>query len=287
MNADLARAVWHRLEIVNAVAYFSQECRDASTHLGLKGFWMGYFASRAAPMGPVGPGVVEATFYNFHPDRVRRAVPDAWALAEPPAIVAARSNAAAEAIRRILGDTDAETLAALVRPVAHEAIDRAGGEGRPLFAANREVAEPRDPVDALWQAATTLREHRGDGHVAVLTSVALDGCAAHVLFAATENVPATLYLESRGWSLDDWAAASARLAERGLLDGNGSPTAAGRELRQTIEQRTDELAGAPYEAIGVDRIEALLSDVDPIVRRIASTGEITFPNPMGLPSQQR
>lgn len=79
----LARSLWHPLETINAVTYFSPECRDASVRLGLKGFWMGYFACRAAPLGAVDPGVVEATFFNFHPDRVRRALPDAWSLAHP------------------------------------------------------------------------------------------------------------------------------------------------------------------------------------------------------------
>jgi hypothetical protein len=34
---------------------------------------------------------------------------------------------------------------------------------------------PKGRVSALWQAATSLREHRGDGHVAVLTAEGLNG----------------------------------------------------------------------------------------------------------------
>src|SRR6516165_10171203 len=100
MDAGLAREMWHRLEVINAVTYFAPECRDAPERLGLAGFWMGYFGCRAAPLGPVGPGVVEATFFNFHPDRVRRAIPDAWGRAEPGALVAARAEAAGSALRR-------------------------------------------------------------------------------------------------------------------------------------------------------------------------------------------
>lgn len=87
MEAALPRALWHGIETVNAVAYFSPESREAPVRLGLKGFWMGYFACRAAPLGPVAAGVVEATFFNFHPDRVRRAIPDAWATASPADIL--------------------------------------------------------------------------------------------------------------------------------------------------------------------------------------------------------
>src|SRR5262245_29377112 len=102
MEAAVAREVWHRLEALNAVTYFSPECRAAPEQLGLTGFWMGYFACRAAPMGPVGPAVVEATFFNFHPRRVQRAIPEAWARAEPETVLDARAVAAATALRRPL-----------------------------------------------------------------------------------------------------------------------------------------------------------------------------------------
>lgn len=283
MDPALARVLWHRLETVNAVAYFSPECREAPDRLGLRGFWMGYFACRAAPMGAVGAGVVEATFANFHPDRVRRAIPAAWAIVDPDDVLAIRSDAAAAALRRLLGDVEAEDLAARILPVAHEVIGRGVTAGRPLFAANREVPEPDGAVAAMWQAATTLREHRGDGHVALLAGAGLDGCEAHVLFAACEGVPAGLYLQSRGWSEDDWTAAMERLASRDLLFGYGRPTAKGRLLRDGIEQRTDELAVAPFEAIGSDRLERALQDLGPAAERIRAAGEIAFPNPMGLP----
>src|SRR5579859_1401505 len=104
MEAALARTIWHDLETLNAVAYFSPECREAPARLGLKGFWMGYFACRAAPMGPVTAAVVEATFFNFHPGRVRRAIPDAWSIASPATVLQARAAAAAAALRRLLPD---------------------------------------------------------------------------------------------------------------------------------------------------------------------------------------
>ena len=83
MDPRLSRVIWHQLECINAVTYFSPECREAPVGLGLRGFWMGYFACRAAPLGPVGAPVVEATFFNFHPARVHRAIPDAWNSARP------------------------------------------------------------------------------------------------------------------------------------------------------------------------------------------------------------
>ena len=45
-----ARRLWRLIEAINGVTYFAPRCRDAMTDLGLKGFWMGYFAARAAPV---------------------------------------------------------------------------------------------------------------------------------------------------------------------------------------------------------------------------------------------
>jgi hypothetical protein len=283
MDRGLARKMWHYLEAINAVAYFSPECREAPARHGLKGFWMGYFACRAAPMGRVGAGVVEATFFNFHPARVRRAIPDAWGYASPSQVLEARSAAAAAALRRLLSDRDAEHLAADALLGLDVAIHCAAAAGRPLFGANRDVAWPDDPVARLWQAATTLREHRGDGHVALLAGAGLDGCEAHVLFSVYEGVSPELFLESRGWSHEDWGAAVDRLKLRGLITPDGRPAPGGRQLRETIEQRTDELACLPYEAVGDGRVEALVTVLAGAAKRIASAGEITFPNPMGLP----
>lgn len=283
MDPSLARTIWHHIETLNAVTYFSPECQEEPKRLGLKGFWMAYFGCRAAPMGAAPASVVEATFFNFHPDRVRRAIPDAWEIATPSTLLDVRASAASAALRRLLSDRTAEQLAQNVLPTMQAAVGEATGAGRPLFMANRDVPAPADPVAATWQAATTLREHRGDAHVALLTGAGLDGCEVHALFAASEDVPTKLYLGSRGWSEDDWQGAVERLAERGLLEHDGRITSTGRTLREQIERRTDELAIEPYARLGDVRIDALLAALAPAADHIAAAGEISFPNPMGLP----
>jgi hypothetical protein len=283
MDPRIARSVWHQLEAINAVAYFTDECRDAAAELGFKGFWMGYFACRASAMGAVSAGVVQATFFNFHPSRVRRAIPDAWAIANPTEVVIARSSAAAAALRRLLPNGEAERLAETAIPALRSSIDAADNAGRPLFAANRDVSLPDDPVAAVWQAATTLREHRGDGHVALLTSAGFDGCEAHALFAAGEGIDPELFQQSRGWSGDDWGAACERLSARGLIASDESLTASGRQLRAQIENDTDTLAMAPYSAVGEPAIDRLLDALSPAARQVAASGDLIFPNPMGLP----
>ncbi|HEY1280164.1 MAG TPA: hypothetical protein VGF22_10865 [Acidimicrobiales bacterium] len=282
MQSDRARRLWQWLETINAVAYFTPECREAPARLGLAGFWMGYFACRAAPMGAVGAGVVEATFYNFHPARVGRAIPEAWARSTPAAVLEARSTAAAAALRRLLAG-GADRLAAAVTSDLRRAIDQGVPAGRPLFAANAELPPPDDPVAALWLAATTLREHRGDSHVALLAAAGLDGCEVHVLAAAVNGVPSELYQQSRGWTADDWGAAVERLAARGLVQADGMITDAGSAEHEVIERRTDALAAAPYAAVGDDTLDRLITALEPAARAVAGADEITFPNPMGLP----
>lgn len=159
MDAKLAGDMWKAIEPLHAVTYFSEECRTANKEVGLKGYWMGYFGSRGAPLGAVSAGTIEATFFGFHPARVRRAIPDAWGFASPERILAVRGAAAARALRRAFPGI--EDVAAETAPQLHEVVMAADGAGRALFAANRDLPVPDDPVEALWQAATALREHRG------------------------------------------------------------------------------------------------------------------------------
>ncbi len=284
MNApalSVARQVWHLLEPIHAVTYFAPESGAAAKDVGFRGFWMGYFGFRAAPLGPVGPGVVTAVFSNFARPMVERSLPDAWVCAPVPAALEARSTSAAAALRRL--SPGVEDAAAAVIPVLRDVVQGAPGAGRPLFAANRDLPEPPDPVAALWQAATTLREHRGDGHVACLTAAGIDGCQAHVLFAVCEAVPVDVLRDNRGWTDDEWEAAGAELAARGLVDG-GTPTERGRATRAELEARTDALADRAFTDLSVEALTELRSALAEITSAVLASGVIPFPNPMGLPA---
>ncbi|GAB0106208.1 hypothetical protein JMUB6875_51910 [Nocardia sp. JMUB6875] len=276
MDNAFARDMWRVLEPLHAVSYFAPDCIAANKAVGLRGFWMGYFAARSAPLGAVGPSMVEATFYNFHPAMVRRAIPDAWSYATPDAVIATRTIAAAAVLRNVVPDI--VTIAARAVPHLRDAINAAPDGGRPLFAANRDLPTPGDAVHALWQAATALREHRGDGHVACLLTEGIDGCEAHVLFSASTGTPEQMWRDNRGWSEIDWQAARERLRERGLLDAEGL-TEAGSALRQHIEARTDALAMTAYRDI--PGMVETLSILAPAARAVARSGEVPYPNPMG------
>ncbi|MFI1912988.1 hypothetical protein [Nocardia sp. NPDC020380] len=276
MNSAFARDMWRVLEPLHAVTYFAPECLGAFKAVGLRGFWMGYFAGRSAPFGAAGPSLVEAAFFNFHPRMVRRAIPDAWGFATPETVLAVRGRAAAEALRGMAPDIAEAAERAL--PSLLAAVEAAPAGGRPLFAANRDLPTPEDPVESLWQAVTALREHRGDGHIGCLLAEGLGSGEALALFAADTGTPPELWRELRGWTEDEWAAAESRLAERGLLDGSGI-TKAGRALRAHIESRTDALALTAYT--DVPDIEATLAALTPAARAVAHTGVVRSPDLLG------
>jgi hypothetical protein len=268
-------------EPVHAVTYFDPECSDALAATGLRGFWMGYFAARAAPLGPVGPAPVTALFFNFHPSRAARALPDAWDFAEPGEVLAARTTGAAAALRRLLPTVDDE--AGTLLPLVDRMVEAADGSGRALFSANRSLDPGSDPVEALWQGCTSLREHRGDGHVSALVAADLDGCEALVLFAASEGTPAALLRASRGWSEDEWRAAEDRLHDRGLLAA-GRITPSGRDLRGSVEGLTDQLAIEPLRAITPAEQVVLAAGLRRVAAAVVGQEVIPFPNPIGLPA---
>lgn len=278
----IARQLWQQLETLHAVTYFGERSHAAAREAGLKGFWMGYFGFRAAPLGAVEPAVVDATFANFAPRMVERSVPDVWTFASPAQLIIARRRAAADELRAAVPDIDSvadrsnERLASVVR--AGRSL------GRPLSAANAALDPVDDPVAQLWQHATTLREHRGDGHVATLVAAGIDGCEAHLLHAAEHRTPHEVLQSNRGWTDGEWEAARERLVERGLLAGDAL-TKGGRVLRREIEAETDRLAAMPFDrSLESGEQLALVEMLAASARAVAASGIIPFPNPMGLPA---
>ncbi len=279
-----ARRMWPAFETYHAHIYFVPEAAEAYRRLGLKGGWMGYFASRAAALGPASPELVTAVFFNFHPAMVARALPDAWTLASPEDVVAARLETADVALRRLIPGHVGSPAEAEAAALAREAVEAPALSGRPLFAALRSLPWPDQPHLVLWHACTLLREHRGDGHVASLTAAGLDGCEAHVTLTATGSVPRDTLQSNRKWSDEEWAGAEDRLRARGWLDAAGSLTDAGRAGRAEVEARTDELAEQPWRALGPERTERLLELLTPMARAINAAGGVPVPNPVGVPA---
>lgn len=241
---------------------------------------MGYFAARSAPLGVVPADVVTALFYNFAPQRVAKALPAAWEVAPPADALRAREQSAVDALRRYGVGTDDDL--ATVADLAAKAARSAPLDGRPLFAANLALDWPDEPLAKLWHAATLLREQRGDGHVAVLTSLGVSGRDCNVLHAVAGRVPKDMIMRSRDYDDDQWAHHRDRLLRRGLLDDHYELTAQGRELKQRIEDTTDTLALTALDALTDDEVEALFRGLTPITRKVVAAGDVPAATPMGL-----
>ncbi|WP_415947374.1 SCO6745 family protein [Streptomyces sp. KLOTTS4A1] len=257
------RQLWHLLEPLHAVAYFAPEAFDESGRLGIgSGRWPTYFAWRAAPLGAVGCEQVTSAFYSFSPGTVGEHIPSVWDAADPEAVLAARHRAVDRAYRALFGDLVDSPELAEAAALARRAAAAAVHAGRPLAAANAAQPWPEAPHLVLWQAATILREHRGDGHLAALLTAELDPVESLVSFAAIGAAPEETFA-SRGWSRQEWAAARERLSGRGLLEPDGTATDAGRALRAEVERHTDMLAAPPWQALGatdMNRLGDLLGD---------------------------
>lgn len=271
MDNNLARKMWRTLEPYHGMIYFAPQAIERYQQLGLSGRAT-YFAPRAAPMGPVPASVVTATFFNFNPALVEKAIPDAWDKASPAQLIEARLAGADAALRDALGD-DMLTSPEIVEAseLARIAAEACTTPGRPLYAAHADLPWPTDPHLALWQAITLLREFRGDGHIAALVVEGLDGCEALVTHGSEGVIAPAILQSSRGWSDADWSAAEQRLEARGWRQ-DGAVTPLGVEARERVERVTDERARAPWEALGEDRCHRLRELVRPFSKAIVSGG---------------
>jgi len=275
-----ARRLFDRFEPVHAVTYFTPEARSAFDAAGFRGFWMGYFAGRSAPLGNVPTAVVTAVFYNFAPSHVARALPDAWEFGSPADALRAREASAVAALARcgVTADDATATVARLLEKAARSAPF----EGRPLFAANLALPWPEEPVAKLWHATTLLREQRGDGHVALLAGAGISGRESNVLHSVADRVPREFIVRSRQYDDDEWLACVARLVARGVLDETGALTPEGDALKRDLEDTTDQLALAAFDALDDDELAVLFRTLTPLTRKVLAGGDIPVATPMGL-----
>ncbi len=276
VEPTLARKMHRTLEPYHGIVYFSAEAAAQYRALGITDRQMGYFASRSAPLGPVPGEVVIATFFNFAPEEVLRCIPAAWSIASPTDMLAARLAGIDATLQRILGDDVRSGEVAEAADLARIAAGACTSEGRPLHAGHASLPWPDEPHLVLWHALSLLREHRGDGHIAAMVVEGVDGCEALVIHGATGEVPAEILKSSRVRTDEDWAAAEARLRDRGWLDESGGLTDAGRTHRQWVEDRTDELALEPWQHLGFDGSNRLRELVRPLSKAIVTSGSFGF-----------
>ncbi|QKW10806.1 hypothetical protein HUT18_12100 [Streptomyces sp. NA04227] len=275
--------MWHLFEPVHALVYYAPEVDEEMAALGYPGGdrWPRYFPLRAAPLGAVGATSVASAFYSLEPGMVAQNMAAAWDRVSPTEVIAARLRGMERTYRRLFGERHESpelTQAARLLGLAAEAAPLAG---RPLAAANAALGLPEEPLPRLWQAATVLREHRGDGHLAALLTAGLDPVESLVSFAAVGAASREVF-NSRGWSDREWGAARDRLHERGLVAADGTATAEGRALRARIEEQTDVLALAPWQALGAERMTQLADLLGEFWVAAIGSGLLPAENTLGI-----
>lgn len=265
------RTTIHRMyELVEPIgtATFSEACNEEFLALGMRNYWDGYFAGRAAPLGLAPAEVVHAVFYNFADGEVARHIPWVWAKVTPEEAIAARERGSATALRQMIGQLADSPDLVRVADLATRAAVSAPTEGRALYAGLRTLAVPEEPVAKIWHAATLLREHRGDGHNVALVAHGIGGTEAHVLMALAMGIRAEEFGRVHHLPRAQLAAVVDGLRARGLVDAAGGFTDAGRETKQRIEDLTDELAAPAYDVLSADELDELIAGLEPIAAAV-------------------
>lgn len=271
-----ARSTWRSCEPVHAMVYFAPEAQQEYAALGFDitaNPAAGYFPARAAALGAVGPGTVQATFFNFSRTAVQAGILGAWDIASPTEVAAARLRGADRALRRLCGDRLDRPEVSEAAGLAREATTGCTPYGRPLFAAWADVVWPEPAHLQLWHAIGLLREFRGDGHIAALVVQGLTGLQAAVMHAAQKQSWSRKGLQAtRVYSDADWEAAVRSLRERGWLDQAGELTESGAASRQWVEDTTDDLALPAWQPIGSAGTARLRELVAPLSEAVVAGG---------------
>jgi hypothetical protein len=270
MASSVVHDVHMTINLVHRLVYFVPEAAEEYGALGVHGAG-GYFGSRSAPMGAVPDEVIIATFYNFSPLAVTSAMPGVWDTASPESLQAARFRVVERALERVSVDLSSEQIAqarALIDPVVADLVLA----GKPLAAANAAVALPEDPLVALWQQLTVIREWRGDVHIATLITNEIGPCECLVLQVGTGRFPLRIAQVTRRWNESEWDAAVENLRQRGWMTADGTMTNEGIEARNGIEADTDRLCASIWQPIGDSGAAQLNELMMPIHTAIDAAG---------------
>ncbi|MCU1595522.1 MAG: hypothetical protein JWO12_2914 [Frankiales bacterium] len=261
--SSLARRMFELVEPIGLLPYAADEPNETMFALGFTNYWDTYFAGRAAPLGLVPAEVVDALFYNFAPGEVARHIPKVWRTTTPEAAIAARQDGCAKALRRILREHIESPAFARATELLLRAATSAPFEGRPMYAALRALPIPDDVTTRMFHAASLLREHRGDGHIAALVTHGVGGLEAHVLLALDMDLPPRRFGRIHHLPAAQLDALIDGMSARGLIGDDGWLTDLGRAVKQRVEDLTDDLAAKPYESLQPHEVEELMSLLEP------------------------
>jgi len=268
LTGSPARALRDALEPVAAHAFWSAATRQALADRGLHAT-SAYVRGRAAALGAATAAVVIAAFGWFEPGLIESAYHAGPTELTPAALNRARSAATGASLRAVRPDADPSWLADTLT-----AATAAGASpGRCLFSARRAETPPSDPFERLWWASETLRDHRGDSHIAAVAVAGVGPVEMNILTELALGGQLGSYTATRGWSRAAIEDAARALRGRGWLSGNDL-TAEGRDVRTSIERDTDRLDAPIIAAVG-DDLPRLLAELEPWGRACINAG--TFP----------
>lgn len=250
--------------------YSAPEATDEYETIGLEGR-SGYFASRAAPMGPVPPEVITATFYNFPHSLVERWMHRRWDAVTPEAATAARWRAVKRVLDTHVRPCMSNDAIAEAGDVAKRVVDGLTWPGRPLAAGHAAIVDqcPDDDLVRLWQLVAVLREWRGDSHIALLTAEPLSGCECTVISYALSRGRSFLKA-SRSWSDEEWSSAVAGLTAGGWISAEDAMTDEGKARRRALETRTNELAAPMWNGFDDATVNRFGDLLEPAVEALTA-----------------
>src|SRR5436305_4730220 len=246
MNS-MARRMFELVEPIGVIPYSADEPNEAMFALGFTNYWDIYFAGRAAPLGLVPAEVVDALFYNFAPGEVARHIPKVWNTTTPEAAITARQKGCVKALRRILGDHVDSPAFARATELLLGAATSAPYEGRPMYAALRAIPIPDGVVARFFHAASLLREHRGDGHIAALMIERVGRLEAHVLHALDLGMRAEKFGRIHHLPPAQLAAVIDGMRDRNLIGQGGCPRDTARPINHVVDARPAHLAPPPCD----------------------------------------
>jgi hypothetical protein len=225
-----ARSLRDAIEPIATICFWSEPAYQRYAELGLD-FLEGYVWARSSVLGEPEGSVVASAFGVF----------------EPGLIAALYDSARAKcSLGQVIAEPDGLDAAI---GVLRRGLAAANSYGRPMHAGLSALPWPERPLGQLWHVCTMLREHRGDGHLAVCVSNGLNGLSANILTELMVGWEPLAYTATRGWSAEAMDAEFAGLESRGLA-ADGKLTDEGRQLRWDIEEDTDRLVQPVVDAIG-------------------------------------
>jgi hypothetical protein len=142
-----------------------------------------------------------------------------------------------------------------------------------MYAALRALSIPDEVVARMFHAASLLREHRGDGHIAALMVEDIGRLEAHVLYALGMNMRAEKFGRIHHLPPAQLTAVIDGMRARGLIADDGWLSEQGRAVKQRVESLTDDLASKPYECLESDELEELMEALEPLATLLIAAQE--------------